>query len=220
MKFRHTQHGFTFVETLVAIAILLIALVSPLTIVSKTSQSNTLANEQIIAFFLAQEGVELAQQLRDQASLIYRKEVNDGNSPTDAWLSALALHNPAFTHFATCSLPSGCGLYRFKSAAGDTPPNGPAGLAKPQAAAPVSCAVIANCKLSIISYPAVGTVYAHDVAASANATTTPFTRVIRYVATSQPDEVEIVSTVTWRAGLFFQEQQIQVRTSIFNVYEN
>lgn len=63
------QRAFTLVETLVAISILLVAIVGPMTIAARGLQSAFYAREQIAAFSLAQEGVELIRAIRDTNAL-------------------------------------------------------------------------------------------------------------------------------------------------------
>jgi len=57
--------GFTLVESLVAISIVLIAIVGPLSIVSKNLAFARFARDQITAFYLAQEAVEFVRNTRD-----------------------------------------------------------------------------------------------------------------------------------------------------------
>lgn len=57
--------GFTFVETLVAISILLMAIAAPLTLVSQGLAASRIARDQIIATYLAQEMIEYARNVRD-----------------------------------------------------------------------------------------------------------------------------------------------------------
>jgi len=57
--------GFTLVETLVAIAILLIAVLAPMHIVNQSIKASVGSREQLTATFLAQEGIEVIIRLRD-----------------------------------------------------------------------------------------------------------------------------------------------------------
>lgn len=61
--------GFTLIETLVAISILLIAITGPLGIVASSLKSSYFARDQITAFYLAQEGLEFVRNFRDTNSL-------------------------------------------------------------------------------------------------------------------------------------------------------
>ena len=66
---RVSNAGFTLVETFVAISILLLALVGPLTIASKGLISSTIAKDQTTAFYLAQDAVEYIRNTRDRNNL-------------------------------------------------------------------------------------------------------------------------------------------------------
>lgn len=57
--------GFTLVEALVAISILLISIVGPLSIVAESIKTANLGKDQITAFYLAQEAVEYIRNIRD-----------------------------------------------------------------------------------------------------------------------------------------------------------
>jgi type II secretory pathway pseudopilin PulG len=57
--------GFTIVETLVAIAILMIAIVGPLSIASKGLTSALNSKDQMVALFLAQETMETVKNVKD-----------------------------------------------------------------------------------------------------------------------------------------------------------
>lgn len=63
------QRGFTLVETLVAIAILMISIVGPLYSVYQAVQSTYIARDQLIATSLAQEGIEYVRHNRDSTYL-------------------------------------------------------------------------------------------------------------------------------------------------------
>lgn len=57
--------GFTIIETLVAIAVLMIAIAGPLSIASKSLTTALYAHDQTIASFLAQESMEIIKNARD-----------------------------------------------------------------------------------------------------------------------------------------------------------
>jgi len=61
--------GFTLVETLVAIAILLLAVVGPISLIGDALHKMYYAKDEIIAINLAQEGVEIARGTRDSNML-------------------------------------------------------------------------------------------------------------------------------------------------------
>lgn len=66
---RQKAHGFTLVETLVAITVLLVAIVGPMTIAAQGLQASFFAREQATAIFLAQEAIESIQSLRDEDAI-------------------------------------------------------------------------------------------------------------------------------------------------------
>ncbi len=59
------KNGFTLIETLVAISILLLSIVGPLEIASKGLFSAFYARDEILAYYLAQEGLEFIRNIRD-----------------------------------------------------------------------------------------------------------------------------------------------------------
>lgn len=61
--------GFTLVETLVAITILLVSLAGPLTIATKGLSASVFARDQVTAFYLAQEAIEFVRNRRDEYGL-------------------------------------------------------------------------------------------------------------------------------------------------------
>lgn len=61
--------GFTLVETLVAISILLVATAGPMTIAAQGLQSAFYAREQLTAYSLGQEALDLARAVRDENAL-------------------------------------------------------------------------------------------------------------------------------------------------------
>ena len=77
-KIIKNKKGFTIVETIVAITVLMIAIAGPLTIAQKGLLASVYARDQMISSFLAQDGMEYARNVR------YYNIINDL-----AWLRGL-----------------------------------------------------------------------------------------------------------------------------------
>jgi len=65
-----SSSGFTLIETLVAVSILTMAIVAPMTLVSKSLSAAYYARDQIAAFHLAQEAIETVRHIRDHNILV------------------------------------------------------------------------------------------------------------------------------------------------------
>ena len=209
MKKLYSQSGFSLIETLVAITILLVIIVGPLTLVSSSARSTNFASEQVVAFFLAQEGAEFAQKARDDLVL---PRFLPGASPTlDPWADFVNA-NGAFRH---CFNPSGCGLSVANDTAGTInvsssfcPANG----------CPLYRYETETPDQGMSQTPTVRAYYSHTPI-SGQTVSTQFTRSIRYEAvTGQPDQLRVVSTVRWFTGSINAQQEVQVETYLFDVY--
>lgn len=81
--------GFTLVETLVAISILLVVIIGPMTIAQKGIQNAYFARDQLTAVFLAQEAIEAVREIRDDTALGVYDDLVDpappAPSPGDTW---------------------------------------------------------------------------------------------------------------------------------------
>jgi len=73
--------GYSLIEVMVAITILMLSIIGPITIAAKSYQSAQYARQQTTAFFLAQEGITAVNMLRNDGGL------RAYNSPglVDAW---------------------------------------------------------------------------------------------------------------------------------------
>ena len=70
MTFKQSsQAGFTILETMVAVAILVIAITGPLSTIGSALGQIYIVRDQMIAINLAQEGVEAVRQVRDSKLL-------------------------------------------------------------------------------------------------------------------------------------------------------
>jgi type II secretory pathway pseudopilin PulG len=184
------QAGFSLVETLVAITILMLVIVGPMSISSSTAKGASFASEQVVAFFLAQEGAELAQKARDD--IIIRKFLNPPIPNT--WTT---FSNTTGT-YRTCFEPNGCRLEL--NDAGDL--------------SVATCGMnVTFCRLNYASTPT-RSYYTYQAGG-----TSPYTRVIKFSSVS-PDEIKVTSEVTWRSGNQRDSQKAVVETYLFNVYGN
>lgn len=77
------KKGFTIVESLVAISILMIAVLGPLVVVSQAFKVSFFARDQMNSFYLAQEAIEYVRNTRDRNSLV---ETDPNN-----WLNGIAV---------------------------------------------------------------------------------------------------------------------------------
>ncbi len=63
--FSAKQRGFTLIETLVAITVLLMAVAAPLTLGSQGLTASRIARDQVVGTYLIQEGIEYIRNTRD-----------------------------------------------------------------------------------------------------------------------------------------------------------
>jgi len=99
-------HGFTLVETLVAVSILTLSVSAPLYTASRAIVAAEIARDQLTASYLAQEGIEYARMMRDDAYLS-AYQVGGVNISTVAWTAFLSGGSTAAITqciVATCTL--------------------------------------------------------------------------------------------------------------------
>jgi len=109
--------GFTLVETLVAIAILMIAIAGPLSVANKSLTAALYARDQLIASYLAQEATEVIYNIRDNniktgASFLDGLSPCFGNSSSPSYCDVTA-SNPASLIYKGSAIDctNGCQLY-------------------------------------------------------------------------------------------------------------
>lgn len=64
-----TVAGFTLLETLVAVSLLMMAIIGPLTIAQKSVKTATYTKNRTTAYYLAQDALEYLRNVRDTGSL-------------------------------------------------------------------------------------------------------------------------------------------------------
>ena len=87
-----TARGFTLIETLVAISLLTVAIVVPMSLVTKSLSTAYYARDQVTAFHLAQEAIETVRHVRDNNILM-----NAQGTPTDLLKGIPSVTGSAFT---------------------------------------------------------------------------------------------------------------------------
>lgn len=194
MKKRNTQtKGYSIVEVLVAVMVLLVALAGPLTIAYKGLQSATLARQQNVAFFLAQEGIEAIIKKRNDGVL-----ANENNSSVDTWdwTSEIGANN--------CSASQACGVDLTGNARGSrwalfncsSPPSG------------------WSCDLYYGSYLG-NNMYLHQQTSAPSG----YHRDVYLRLANDNSYVHVVSEVSWTtAG--GADQEIRLETYLYDIYGN
>lgn len=201
MSKHRLEHGFSLVETLVAITILLLVIIGPITISSQSARSTSFASEQVVAFFLAQEGVELVQKARDD---LFNEHFVSAGDPWGEFTDDAGTYE-------YCYLADGCGLEISSETGADSG----------KLVAPGNCQ-LTGCPLYFndASDEAVRSRYTHSEGGGSNVDT-PYKRSIRLeYDSSEPHEVKVTSTVTWYSGNLRNEQSATVETYLFNTYGN
>lgn len=179
------KRGFTLIEAMVAIAIIALAIVGPMYTANSSIVAAELANDQLTASYLAQEGIEYVRTMRDDAYL-NAYATGTGNASQDGWNSFV----------------SGNGTYSIKQC-------GLSSSAKECTLDPIlspMCVGNNNCSLTPCNgngnvcgplYLTSTHIYTTQSNSNGNGNTaTPFTRTIQASPISST-EVSITSTVEW-----------------------
>ena len=186
------DRGFSLVETLVALSVLLIALVAPLTVASKSLQNIYFAQENLVAVMLAQEGVEAVVQLHRDSQL---DTIKNGGTSWD-WFTSLD---------SDCVGAGGAGCAMDFNDSTSNPVN----------VSSQSCSVGNTCAIYLDTSDDRAK-YSHQ---SAGGTLTPFNRAIRVwdIGNGVYPQVMVESEVTWSTSVFVSDQSVIARTTLFDV---
>lgn len=173
------RRGFTLVETMVAVAILMLSVAGPLIVADRAIVAADSAKYQLTASYLAQEGIEYVRAMRDDAYLS-AYQTNQSNSPawwngSNGFLTSNSSGSITPCVSTTCTLdptlPMGAGN---------------SGNGKALEACSGTCAPL---------YVNASGMYTEQ---STGNTQTPFTRTIEIIYSSQTqDNAEVNSSVSW-----------------------
>ena len=176
------KRGFTIVETLVAITVLMIAIVGPLTVANSALTAALNAKNQMIAINLAQETMEYVKNVKDN-------NVSAGND----WLQG---SNGSNNDISNCKIVGGETATLSKSCGAD-----------PIAQTISSCNSINNCLLSVDT-----TNSNYVYTSSNPTSLTPFTRsfyVSLANDSSNTTEGMLTVIVSWNVGSVPNQVQLQ-----------
>lgn len=168
--------GFTLVETMIAVTILTFAVAGPLFTASRAIVAAQLARDQLIASYLAQEGIEHVRAMRDNEYLIAHQQGGADVSIT-AWNNFLTNEFPDVSAITACREPKICTF--------DPIENDAAPLAQ--------CSNNECTPLYLVNN---GTTNIYTQQDTLGGTKTPFIRTIQAIDVS-PTEERIVSSVSW-----------------------
>jgi Tfp pilus assembly protein PilV len=192
---QHTSlMGFTLVETLVAITVLLMVIIGPMSIASRGIQNSFYAGDQTTAIYLAQEAIEHIQRLRDDTALAnfqdFKTNGNNGDGDTWLWYTALDSH---------CKDADGCDINFANS--------------------PIAyrdCTTPSNCQMrKYIGTGAVDRVYGYSV--GTDWVPSMYTRRVRVGAFSNGG-VPVTVTVSWNSTLFGSTRSVILQTYLYDKY--
>ncbi len=196
-----TNKAFSLVEVLVAITILLLVMAGPMRVLTQSTSSTTFSSEQIVAYFLAQEGLELVQLGRDNLVLgDFKDKILETTVEPDPWAQFQV-------HFARCIGANTCGLLPNISVASN-----------PKGFSVVDCNSPTSCRLYLNNATTTRARYTH----TAGGPETPYTRTVKIGMITVNGKIQgavATSTVTWRTGSLVAGQKVELVTYLTNVYD-
>lgn len=185
------KQGFTLLETIFAIFILIVAITGPVAFGQSGLRAAFLARDQVIAFSLAQDAIETIKNIRDQNLL-------NGSG----WLDGLeGGGNLCVTDVSGAPTFDGCTI--------DTASN----ISSPII---TSCTGTCNPLRLILDSGGAGTTDDTYKFVTSGGTPTRFTRTIKIIETAVDQEAEIIVEVEWDTNQFITNKKITVQENIFN----
>lgn len=208
-KLIKNEEGFTLVETLIAVVVLIVAVVTPLSIASQAILYSATARDQIVASNLAQEAIDFIRNERDRSALTITA-VNPAR-----FQDFLAKFGGYTGPNTVCFDTNGCAIdVRTPTYPGALQPIGDFNSGYPVTPAQIidlkNCTTNVNCPY--MSVRSLGTsptyIYGYPDPSGGdyvNWRETSFKRVVKMTAignTASPQEVLVSVTMTWRTGSY------------------
>jgi Tfp pilus assembly protein PilV len=194
------EKGFTIVESLVAIGMLLLAVTGAYGVAQQSLQHSQVAREQITAFYLAQEGIEAVKNLRDE-NFLNGSYVWDGGatgSNISNCLGENCLVDPLVERLELCSSNTATGCLLEQNNNGNSTFYG----------------MYSHYDSNVPIYGASS--WTGDDGGS-NWQPSPFTRTVTLTRTS-PDEISVTVKVSWFDKVRNENTNITLREILLNWY--
>jgi len=201
--FTTTTKGYSLVETMVAISVLLIAMVGPMTIAAKSILTSRYIEETTTALFLAQEGIEAVVWARNEETLFKLLQINDDPNRTPAsqtweWVGD--------SRYGECfSSNGGCNV-TFNN---DNPNEDPFYDVNEI----YDCSTLSNCGLSVTDVTTARGKYVHDAGGDAD-----FYRVIEFDNDTANNQLTVNVEVFWNSDIFETQRSVVLQTVLFDIY--
>ena len=199
--------GFTLVEALVAISVLMVAVASPLYIAQQGLSAAVLSRDQMTASFLAQDGLEAVKNIRDDVAI---------SQSSGSWLAGLGNCMCGASQTDCSSFAATANYCNIDTTAPDL-------LATAQGFNPIIAkqSSIVN-PLQAATNNSNGLFLKYDLLAAPGGYTNTPSKFSRYIniatSTTNPNEAEVNVRVTWSAPIGMQ--YIDLHDFIYNYSEN
>ncbi|MDO8520573.1 MAG: type II secretion system protein [bacterium] len=205
---RKKKGGFTLVETIVSLALLSFAVAGPMTLAAHSIKASGAAKNELIATHLAEEGLEVVRNLRDNSSAEDNGD-RDGLGEGFVWMQNI---------FGNCKFAWGCAIDITQHVPSGT--NGVWSLTPPNRYnAIILCP--GNCAAESVVYfnPGTGLYRQSENALGSPWVRTQFTRTIFMTGIDDPNEperqVRVTAVVTY-AGYGGIIRTIRVTQDVYN----